>query len=184
MLRLNIYAIRLSLLSMDYLIILINGGIISIIPTILLIYYKISYNKPKLYYSNDLQSYSMDDEIIFPIIIGNNGHAKATNVRLTIDFVEGNVLNVCEKIPDNFSKKIENENRFIYEFKRIASSTNFPIYFKVSKKGARYKTTIVSDEGPGSIKSPEIVLSREEFLFAIFYVIFIIIGIMLMNYLG
>ena len=69
---------------MDNFTFLAQSGLITLIAIGLAWYYKELYKKPKLYY--DLWApYIIGDEKIVPIIIGNSGHAKATNVRLIIN---------------------------------------------------------------------------------------------------
>jgi len=158
---------------MDIITFLAQSGLISLFVTGLAFYYKEFYKKPELYY--DLWApYIIDDEKIVPIIIGNSGHAKATNVRLTIN-CDGKILNISEEIPENYSKTDEKQNIIIYEFKRLANSLEFPIYFKLSNKSTKFKINITSDEGIGNRKKSESYYSTSELILMI--ILSFIIGI-------
>ena len=109
------------------------------------------YNIPKLTYE-ELDSYPIGNEgKIIPIIIRNDGHDKATNIRITID-TGGQIQNVEKITPENLQLEIDN-NRIIANLDRLVEDSQITFYIKVDTLSSNpiNQIFITSDQGPGKI---------------------------------
>lgn len=109
------------------------------------------YDIPKLTYE-ELDSYPLgNEEKIIPIIIRNEGHDKATNIRITID-AGGQIQNVEKITPENLLLEIDN-NRIIANLDRLVEDSQITFYIKVDtlSNNPINQIFITSDQGPGKI---------------------------------
>jgi len=109
------------------------------------------YKTPKLTYET-LDSYPLsNEEQIIPIIIRNEGHEKATNVRITI-YSGGDILNVQEKTPEELSLNTKN-NTLIADLPRLVDNSQITFYLRIKTFSQKpiNDISIVSDQGSGGI---------------------------------
>jgi hypothetical protein len=109
------------------------------------------YKVPQLTYET-LDSYPLSgDESIVPIIIRNEGHEKATNVRITI-YTGGNIQIVQQKTPEELRLSNEN-NTLIATLSRLVDNTQITLYLKVKTLSSKpiNEILISSDQGSGGI---------------------------------
>lgn len=86
-----------------------------------------------------------------PIIIGNEGHANATNVRLTIK-CNGPIQELSEEIFEEVQIEKPDQNIVIYKFSRLTHQISIPIYITLStflSNKAIDNIEITSDQGSG-----------------------------------
>ena len=128
---------------------LFGGGLAGIIIVIIGFYYFEFYKTPKLTYQI-FQPYEKEDEKIVPIIIGNEGHTNATNVRLTIK-CNGPIQELSEEIFEEVKIERQNQNIVIYKFPRLTHQISIPIYITLSSLAnqAIDKIEITSDQVTG-----------------------------------
>lgn len=133
-------------------------SIISIITIVTIIFgaatfvYNNWYKTPKLTYET-LDSYSLSsDEYIIPIIIRNEGHEKATNVRITV-YAAGNIdQNIPKKTSEELKIIIESNNTLIATMQRLTDGTQILLYPKVKTLSQKpiNEVLIAFDQGSGS----------------------------------
>ena len=89
------------------------------------------YKTPKLTYET-LDSYPLSsDEYVIPIIIRNEGHEKATNVRITI-YDAGNIgQDIPKKTPEEITINLESNSTLIANIPRLTDGTQIILYPKV-----------------------------------------------------
>lgn len=127
------------------------GAIIGIIAGGFNFAYNEWYKTPKLTYEI-LDSYPLsDDEQIIPIIIRNEGHEKATNVRITV-YSGGDILNVQEKTPEELRLNTKNST-LIVELSRLVGNSQITFYLRIKTFSQKpiNDILIVSDQGSGGI---------------------------------
>ena len=109
------------------------------------------YNIPELTYE-ELDSYPLGNEgNIIPIIIRNEGHDKATNIRITIN-AWGQIKNVEKITPENLQLEID-DSRLIVNLDRLVEKSQITFYLKVNtlSNNPINQIFITSDQGPGKI---------------------------------
>lgn len=127
-----------------------SGGAFAAVLAILGFIYKEFYKVPRLSYKI-IRPYVKADEKIVPIIFSNDGHANATNVRLTIN-CNGPIQEISkEEIPEKFETEMPDQNTLIYKLDRLTSKIPFTTYLTISSSSDRpiNKVTITSKEGSG-----------------------------------
>lgn len=132
------------------------------------------YDIPKLTYE-ELDSYPLGNEgKIIPIIIRNEGHDKATNIRITID-AGGQIQNVEEITPENLQLEIDN-NRIIANLNRLVEDTQITFYIKVDtlSNNPINQIFITSDQGPGKIYGTGGFSTIDKFIVIFIFIVFLI----------
>ena len=127
-----------------------SGGAFAAVLVILGFVYKEFYKVPRLSY-RIIRPYVKGDEKTVPIIFSNDGHANATNVRITIN-CNGPIQEISkEEIPENFETERSDQNTLIYKLDRLTSKIPFTTYLTISSSSDRpiSNVTITSDEGSG-----------------------------------
>lgn len=139
-----------------------SSGLFTLIGGILSFIYWQYYNLPKLNYEI-LPTYIMGDEKIVPVIFRNEGHAKATDIRIKIS-CSGPIQNLFEDIPEKFTSERDNQNVIIYRLDRFTKSIIATIYLKISSLSDEpiNVISITSDQGPGHKYKKLTPLSLEE----------------------
>lgn len=110
------------------------------------------YKTPKLTYEI-LDKYPLNKDIqITPIIVRNEGHEKATNVRISMD-ASGIIQDIEIKSPEEIHYNIKNNNTFVADLTRIAAESEIIFYMKVETQSKEpiNNILIVSDQVSGSI---------------------------------
>ena len=137
------------------------------------------YYIPDLTYET-LDAYPLsDNEQIIPIIIRNEGHVKASNIKIIVN-AEGDITNVQEKSVDNLINKIDN-NTLESDVKRLVSNTQIILYLRINTNSQNpiYKISLISDEGLGNIHEKSYVKSWLPVV-----IIFLLILIIYINWLN
>ena len=109
------------------------------------------YNTPKLTYET-LDSYPLStSEQIVPIIIRNEGHEKATNVRITV-YASGDIQNVQEKTPEELKLETSN-NTLIANLPRLIDNSQITFYLQINTFSQKpiNDILITSDQCSGGI---------------------------------
>ncbi len=135
---------------MDIIELISSGGVAAIILAALGFVYKEIYKQPKLTYQI-LRPYVRGDERIVPIIFRNEGHANATNVRITIT-CSGPIQVISEEeIPENLETERPNQYTIIYKLDRLTHQIGIPVYITLSSLSDRpvNNVNITSDQGSG-----------------------------------
>ena len=150
---------------MGLLDLLFGGGVAGIIIVIIGFYYFEFYKIPKLTYQI-FRPYEKQDEKIVPIIIGNEGHANATNVRLTIK-CNGPIQELSEEIFEEVKIERLDQNIVIYKFPRLTHQIAIPIYITLSSLSNKAidNIEITSDQGNGQEYNIPATLSRVDKFF-------------------
>ena len=115
---------------MGFLDLLFGSGAVGIIIVTIGFYYFEFYKTPKLTYQI-FRPYEKQDEKIVLINIGNEGHANATNVRLTIK-CNGPIQELSEEIFEEVEIERQDQNIVIYKFPRLTHQITIPIYITLS----------------------------------------------------
>ena len=109
------------------------------------------YNTPKLTYEI-LDSYPLSaSEQIIPIIIRNEGHEKATNVRVTV-YASGDIQNVQEKTSEELILETSN-NTLIANLPRLIDNSQITFYLQINTFSQKPidDILIASDQSSGGI---------------------------------
>lgn len=136
------------------------------------------YKTPKLTYET-LDSYPLNnEEQIIPIIIRNEGHEKATNVRITV-YSGGDILNVQEKTPEELSLNTKN-NTLIADLPRLVDNSQITFYLRIKTFSQKpiNDILIVSDQGSGGIHKS----SSSDYFTGVFVAAFIMGNLFLLSF--